>query len=473
MLWTVAELLIGDATEVAWSSTVDAMFVGKPVADGWLADIRQACDDSQHLLERWPQGSLSVDARREIIDLVEVEVLLRAINGACNLAAFAPVDPWSRNLVGRIYLSLGSELRSYARGPWSPRGKDLGEYRTRADEIAARAEAGDLEAVITWARWVEWVGSDELAERHDPLRTSWRRAKAWPKLSDITTDSSSTVSPSSDSGSSDDLETLFAELDSLIGLLETKEEVRSLTNLLRVQKLRKAEGLASAAFAHHLVFVGPPGTGKTTVARLVGRIYKALGVLAKGHLVECGRQDLVAEYVGQTAVKTSAVIDSAMDGVLFIDEAYSLSRPGAATDFGAEAIEVLLKRMEDDRERLVVIVAGYENEMAAFISSNPGLASRFGRRIHFPSYSDAELDRIFERFVAEYGYRLDESVRPRLRDVLAKRARSERFGNARAVRNYVERAATAHANRLAANPEPDASALMTLTSLDLPNDFET
>ena len=192
----------------------------------------------------------------------------------------------------------------------------------------------------------------------------------------------------------------YKELDELIGLEKVKEEVRTLANFVKVQKMREQKGMKVPKISYHLVFTGSPGTGKTTVARIVARIYKDLGILKRGHTVETDRSGLVAEYVGQTAVKTNAIIDSALNGVLFIDEAYALVPEDSRSDFGQEAISTLLKRMEDDRDRLVVIIAGYTNEMQRFIDSNPGLQSRFNRyRLHagrtLPDFPDVpEEERI-------------------------------------------------------------------------------
>ena len=192
----------------------------------------------------------------------------------------------------------------------------------------------------------------------------------------------------------------YQELDDLIGLNSVKKEVRSLANFVKLQKQREAQGLKTAKVSYHLVFYGSPGTGKTTVARIVGRIYKDLGVLKKGHTVETDRAGLCGEYVGKTGPKTDTVISKALDGVLFIDEAYSLvPEGGAGNDYGQEAISTILKRMEDYRDRLVVIVAGYKDEMQRFIDSNPGLQSRFNRYIDFPDYSGTELVEIFKMYM--------------------------------------------------------------------------
>ncbi len=243
----------------------------------------------------------------------------------------------------------------------------------------------------------------------------------------------------------------YEELDELIGLESVKNEVKSLANFVKVQKMRQQKGLKTPKMSYHLVFTGSPGTGKTTVARIVARIYKDLGILKKGHTVETDRSGLVAEYVGQTAMKTNHIVDSALNGVLFIDEAYSLVPEDTRSDYGAEAIATLLKRMEDDRDKLVVIIAGYPNEMRRFIESNPGLKSRFNRYINFPDYTPDELYRIFCLYLKKNQYTITEEagayLRGRLEEVVEKKERN--FGNARYVRNVFEKVIQDQANRLA------------------------
>jgi hypothetical protein len=211
------------------------------------------------------------------------------------------------------------------------------------------------------------------------------------------------------SGAAKTLDISLTELDGLIGLESVKSEVRSLVNLMRVRELRRQRGLPSPEVTLHLVFTGNPGTGKTTVARLFAEICRALGVLTRGHLVEVDRAGLVGGYIGQTALKTQQVIESAMNGVLFIDEAYSLTRPND-NDFGVECISTLLKAMEDHRGELIVIVAGYTDPMQSFLASNPGLRSRFTKQVHFPDYDIDELWRIFTHIVDVHGYQLSESA---------------------------------------------------------------
>ena len=259
------------------------------------------------------------------------------------------------------------------------------------------------------------------------------------------------------------LEELLAELDELVGLDSVKTDVRHQTQVLRIQGLRVAAGLKIPDMTRHLVFVGNPGTGKTTVARLVAGIYRAIGVLAKGHLVECDRSELVAGYLGQTALKTSEVIASAIGGALFIDEAYAL----AHDEFGGEAIDTLVKEMEDHRDELVVIVAGYPGPMHDFITSNPGLESRFRLTLTFDDYSDDQLVEIFCRLAAATDFVPTSDTVARLREILAATPRGEGFGNGRFVRTMFESAVVRQAWRLRDVTAPDVEQLRALLPADL------
>lgn len=265
------------------------------------------------------------------------------------------------------------------------------------------------------------------------------------------------------------LEELLAELDGLCGLQKVKEDVKGLINLVKVRRLRQEAGLPVPPMSLHLVFMGNPGTGKTTVARLLAKIYHAVGVLSKGQLVEVDRSGLVAGFVGQTALKTQEAVDKALGGVLFIDEAYALANQDNANDFGREAIEVLLKGMEDHRDDLIVIVAGYTDLMGNFIHANPGLESRFNKYFYFEDYDGTQLAEIFRSVCKKNGYTLDEET-----DKAAAEAfqvmydrRDENFGNARDVRNVFEAAVARQANRVAAMEAPKMEDLMALTVVDL------
>lgn len=265
------------------------------------------------------------------------------------------------------------------------------------------------------------------------------------------------------------LEEALAELDRLIGLENIKHEVRTLANFLKVQEQREAAGLPSTKLSLHMVFNGNPGTGKTTVARIVGKIFGAMGVLEKGHLIETDRSGLVAEYAGQTGPKTNKKIDEALDGVLFIDEAYTLISAEGEDPFGHEAVQTLLKRMEDDRKRLVVILAGYPREMHALLRSNPGLSSRFSRHLEFIDYTPLELAKIFGLMCNKNQYHLRPKARAKViigLDYLYKR-RGRHFGNGRTSRNTFEHAIRRQANRIAEIADLSVEQLTTLEPEDI------
>lgn len=261
----------------------------------------------------------------------------------------------------------------------------------------------------------------------------------------------------------------YEELEGLIGLNNVKQEIKTLANLVKVQQARKEEGLKNSTLSYHLVFTGNPGTGKTTIARIIASIYKDLKILKKGHLVETDRSGLVAEYLGQTAVKTNAVIDTALDGVLFIDEAYSLTDENDS--YGKEAVATLLKRMEDDRDRLVVILAGYTENMTHFIMTNPGLESRFNKYIEFTDYNAEELFQIFMRLAHKYDYLIDEEAQQIIKDLINTEIESKdkQFGNARFVRNLFENILANQANRLANNNTLSSESLRTIVKEDCVN----
>ena len=264
------------------------------------------------------------------------------------------------------------------------------------------------------------------------------------------------------------VEELLAELDDLTGLKRVKREVHRQVALLRVEKLRAEAGLKSPTITRHLVFTGNPGTGKTTVARLVSGIYKALGLLSKGQLVEVDRSELVAGYLGQTAIKTAEVVASAVGGVLFVDEAYSLN----GDQYGEEAVDTLVKEMEDRRDDLVVIVAGYPLPMAEFVAQNPGLASRFRTTIAFDDYTDDELTDILTGLADDADYEIGEDAAARFREILAATPRDSSFGNGRFARNLLEAAIGRHAWRLRDVEAPSTEQLRRLLAEDLDEPVE-
>ncbi|MCC5951958.1 MAG: AAA family ATPase [Acidimicrobiia bacterium] len=263
------------------------------------------------------------------------------------------------------------------------------------------------------------------------------------------------------------LEELYEELDALVGLQSVKEEIRLVAALTQVQVLRAERGLPSLDTSRHLVFTGNPGTGKTTVARLLAEIYRTLGVVERGQLVEVDRAGLVAGFVGQTAQKVTEVFDRADGGILLVDEAYALLR-GSESDFGREAIDTIVKLTEDRRDRVVVILAGYPEEMAALVAANPGMRSRFGRTIEFPDYTTEELVDVFSTICVRHRYEPGPGVLEAVRTWIEAQPRGPGFGNGRLVRNLFEEAVARHARRVVEVAEPTDEHLVTLDLEDLP-----
>ena len=267
----------------------------------------------------------------------------------------------------------------------------------------------------------------------------------------------------------EDVDDLMAELNSLIGLKSVKEDLNALINLMKVQKMREENGMKQADINKHMVFMGNPGTGKTTVARLLSGIYAGIGVVEKGHLVEVDRSGLVSGYVGQTAMKVQDVVEEALGGILFVDEAYTLTNNKGQNDFGQEAVDTLLKAMEDHRDDLIVIVAGYTELMEDFLDSNPGLRSRFNKFIEFEDYTAEEEYEIFRSMCRNQDYVLSESALEEAKRFFKERCESktETYANARDVRNYLEKAVSNQATRIVKLQDVNKETLAVLEKEDL------
>ena len=345
----------------------------------------------------------------------------------------------------------------YYDGKVVPQNQEIGKHY-----ISTAADMGCLWAQDLWKA----IQEHEIAPTHD-------YSNVFDQFRNTRNSKTSTpTNPQTSQPSTQQSHKSYDELNSLIGLTKVKEEVRSLENYVKIQRYRQKQGLPIQSVSYHCVFSGSPGTGKTTVARIVANIYKELGILEKGHLVEVQRSDLVGEYLGQTAPKTNAKIDEALDGILFIDEAYTLSAGGEKDSYGMEAINTLLKRMEDDRDRLVVILAGYSNEIKQFINSNPGLESRFNRYIHFDDYDAEELLQIFQLSLKKSAYQITQDAWNEIRTIIYQKVQNKdaHFGNARYIRNLFEKVIQRQNNRLAPYlPNITHEQLCTITREDVRN----
>ncbi|WP_207176037.1 MULTISPECIES: AAA family ATPase [Cellulophaga] len=331
--------------------------------------------------------------------------------------------------------------------------------------ILDKIKSNELDAIASFLNRIALLMAQAdglVAETEEELLKSISKKINNPKRS---TENSNYIEVPED----DTIEKVLEELNELVGLEEIKKNVNDLINFLKVQKIREENGLKANKTSLHFVFMGPPGTGKTTVARMLGRIFKHLGYLKRGHLVETDRSGMVAGYVGQTALKADEIISAASDGVLFIDEAYSLTS-GGFNDFGSEAIEVLLKRMEDLRDSLVVVVAGYPDEMEIFIQSNPGLQSRFNRYLNFDHYKPDALLEIFKLITKKSDFNLTVDAEDKLSEIILSLydKRHKSFGNARTMRNLFEKIIQRQANRIVNITPISEEILITITEEDIP-----
>jgi AAA+ superfamily predicted ATPase len=431
-----------------------------------------------HLFSQWLEGEALKDALRDMSEKA------MKLNWYALVRPFDQIAPL-RDRIAELetIVTRLANIVARADGPIqaieAARIKSLQEELTRHLRAIPIDEPGDhAEADRAGAQAIEkiFTTADELPALKrpaaEPIPAIKGQGKDGAKKGKKTLSQPATapkVEPEQKKPPAEQLAEALAELDRLIGLAGIKEEVRTLANFLKVQAKRKDAGLPTTELTLHMVFNGNPGTGKTTVARIVGKIFGAMGVLTKGHLIETDRSGMVAEYAGQTGPKSQKKIDEALDGVLFIDEAYTLIASEGDDPYGHEAVQTLLKRMEDDRERLVVILAGYPDEMEMLLRSNPGLSSRFSRQLEFVDYTPLELVQIFGMMCQKNQYQADAAVRAKtivgltwLHD-----NRDRHFGNGRTVRNLFEDAIRRQANRIAEMADLTVQQLSTLEPVDV------
>ena len=433
-------------------------------------------NSSGHMFYLYPHFLLYIAGRKKTMAIPYLELGLRYYEGSYTLSADQKT-PRDADVIGYGYKYVNKDGSPDKRVTDNPSTPKISTGELEAEEYNMEYMFSNQRAVEEfWEKYLEFIkASHHAASTKEIAKELSKEITTGIANKTLTEENAEEIAETIIAKGKEEVSSItnskqsydpYGELDSLIGLENVKEEVKTLANLVRVQQARKEEGLKNSALSYHLVFTGNPGTGKTTIARIIASIYKDLKILKKGHLVETDRSGLVAEYLGQTAVKTNAVIDKALDGVLFIDEAYTLTDD--QDSYGKEAVATLLKRMEDDRDRLVVILAGYTNNMARFITTNPGLESRFNRYIDFPDYSSDELYKIFMTLIKKYEYIIDAEAEIYIQELIQSEVTSkgELFGNARFIRNLFEKVLANQANRLAKEQNLSADCLRTIKKED-------
>lgn len=434
--------------------------------------------EAKALVERLTTAATAVLTPKlnDAVDDPEIDRLSMAARSVLAELAIAPADLRNSDLgLPKAILravSIAEQIHAFLAhrptGPGTdPLALELSQNASERLNTLADAVEEISDRVTEWSSSMPNHADKDLARIDQEYST--RRSELLEAVTSAERDGPS-PSDNADAINDESFKEVLAQLDELIGLTAVKNHVRSIANLLQVEALREDHGLATSPSTRHMVFIGPPGTGKTTVARIVARAFKAMGLLDSGHLIEVGRSDLVAGYVGQTSMKVEEVVDQAIGGVLFIDEAYSLDTGSSGNDYGPEAIATLLKRMEDDRGRFVLIVAGYPEPMERFLDSNPGLRSRFAETVEFSDYSPAELTAIFDLMASKRGYILTDAAKERAEAIFtaAWEQRTPAFANARSVRNFLEDAIRSHANRLVENATFAPDDLEVIELEDLP-----
>ncbi|MGK5532195.1 AAA family ATPase [Streptomyces sp. URMC 129] len=425
-----------------WLAQVAAQLVGGDTEGAWthLATARLDCDETRFLAVRCAYMRQDWATVATVARGIQHEMFLRD-----EADLYVAVALFRQEVHHEAVQILSAVPREFA--PESEFAAEAAYWRGRAREELGQPEAALREYQFAFRLWPGLLDVAQRAQARPAQTVPQPAAPSSPSPSAPRTAATPPAAPGAadEAGRAELLERALAELDGMIGLEPVKRQVRLLTAQLKAAALRRRHGLQSAPSLQHCVFTGPPGTGKTTVARIISQIYAGLGLLAKGHLVEAQRVDLVGQHLGETAIKTNRKVDEALDGVLFIDEAYALHNDGysGGDAFGSEALQTLLKRAEDDRDRLVVVLAGYPDEMTRVLSVNPGLKSRFTVRIDFPSYSPPELTSIARRLLAAGGDSLDPAAEDLLTTVFATvhdGGRVDELGNGRLARNLCERA---------------------------------